>query len=63
MDRLETRLFDAFEKMVQHDLEANSGSRKQTFHQVNDDFATKVGFKPFKSYQSYRNARCRNRKK
>lgn len=61
MSRLEKRIFDVFNEMVEVELPNCHNSQKETFHKVNDSFAEKNGFTPYKSYQSYKNARSRNR--
>lgn len=63
MDRVENRLFEAFQKRIDDDLCDTGKSNKEKFHAVNDDFASKVGFQPFKDYQAYRNAKSRNYRK
>lgn len=59
----EKRKFDVFDKMVEDDLAKHENNRKETFHAVNDDLAQKTGYPAYKSYQSYKNARSRNRKR
>lgn len=63
MSRLEKRIFDVFNEIVEAELPNYHNSHKETFHKVNDDLEIKYGFKPYKSYQTYKNARSRNRKR
>lgn len=60
MDRSEKRIFEMFNEKVESELPSNS--QKVAFHKVNDEFEKKLGFKPYGSWGSYRNARSRNRK-
>lgn len=65
MDRIENRIFDLFQKRIDDDLAESGKSKKEKFHEVNDDLASRFGFHPYKDYQTYRNAKSRykNRKK
>ncbi len=63
MERSEKRAFDFFDKSVEEELPKHNNSLKETFHKVNDEFEARIGFKVYKSYQTYKNARSRNRKK
>jgi len=58
----ENRKFTAFNQSVESELPIYH-SLKVAFHKVNDEIESKVGFKPYKSYQSYKNARSRHRAK
>jgi hypothetical protein len=63
MERSEKRLFDVFNEMVETELPNHHNSIKETFHKINDEFENKNGFKPYKSYNSYKAARSRDRKR
>ena len=59
---MEKRAFDVFDKSVEEELPKHNNNRKESFHKVNDDFEQKIGFKVYKSYQAYKNARSRRNK-
>ena len=61
--RTEKRIFDVFSERVEQELPNCHNSHKATFHKINDEFEIKTGFKPYKSYQTYKNAKSRNRRK
>lgn len=60
---MEKRKIEVIEEMINDDLANHSGNRKETFHAVNDDLAQRTGIRPYKSYQSYKSVRCRNKKR
>lgn len=60
-DRLEQRCYDAFTKQFEEEL-PETHSAKVAFHRVNDRIEKAAGFKPYKSYNSYKNVRCRKNK-
>ena len=62
MARFERRAFDVFNEKVDAELPNHHNSRKETFHKVNDELESQTGIRFYKSYQSYRNARSRNKK-
>jgi hypothetical protein len=59
---MERRKIEVIEQLIDDDLANHGNNRKETFHAVNDDLAQKTGIRPYKSYQSYKSSRCRNRK-
>lgn len=58
----EDRKFTVFNEAVENEL-PNTRSLKLAFHKVNDEIENKVGFKPYRSLQAYKNARSRHRSK
>lgn len=60
---MEKRKIEVFDQMVNDDLVNHGGNRKETFHAINDDLAQKTGIRPYKSYQSYKSLRCREKRK
>jgi len=58
----ENRKFTVFNQSVENEL-PNCHSIKVAFHKVNDEIESKIGFKPYKSYQAYKNLRSRHRAK
>lgn len=61
-ERLEHRLIDSFLKRLANELPNHSNNQKETFHAVNDKFEKDAGFKPFASYESFKNAKSRRGK-
>lgn len=55
--------FKVFHEKVEEELPNHHDSLKETFHKVNDEFEARIGFKVYPSYQAYKTARSRNRKR
>lgn len=58
----EDRKFTVFNEAVENEIH-NAGSLKVAYHKVSDEIENKVGFKPYRSLQAYKNARSRHRSK
>lgn len=58
----ENRKFKLFDEAVEEEKKT-TGSLKVAYYKVSEQIESKVGFKPYTSLQSYKNARSRNRKR
>lgn len=59
---MEKRAIDVYDELIKEELPNHNNNRKESFHKVNDEFEQRVGFKVYKSYQAYKNARSRRNK-
>ena len=59
---MEKRLIDRFSEDFDQNL-SNEISREETFNRAKKQFESKCGFTPYRSYNSYKAARSRDRRK
>lgn len=62
VDRLENRLFSAFNDKVEEQL-SKTKSHRAAFEIVNDEFEDKLGIKFYSSHEVFKNAKSRKFKK
>lgn len=61
MDRLEQRAFDVFNRKFENALSDNNNNHRNTFDKISDQFEKSAEFRPFQSYESFKNARSRRK--
>lgn len=63
MDRFEQRAYDVFNKKFEEALSQHNNNHRNTFDTINDRIEKETEFRVFNSYESFKNARSRRKKK
>lgn len=62
-DRFEKRAFDAFNEKFEEVLPKHNYNYREAFEEVNLSYQKKVDFLIYSNYETFKNARSRNRRK